>query len=414
MPATDPHLTARKTPGAGLKDTEAQIDMARLRSYRLARVREQLKRYDYGACVLFDPINIRYATGTRNMALWTQHSPDRYAFVPAEGPVILFDREAVRHQIKDFDTVDELRPAVRWYYEVTGPKVDERAQSWADEISDLMREHCGANRRLAIDRIGPAGIVPLQSHDTSLFEAQEPLEQARAIKSEDEIACMCISIAACETGMARMREALRPGLTENALWSILHQTNIELGGEWMETRLLSSGGRTNPWYQECGDKIIRAGELIAFDTDMIGPFGYCADISRTFFCGHGKPTAEQRRLYQHAYEQIHYNLELLKAGVSFREFSEKTWKIPDEFIDNRYGAAHGIGLADEYPDLPDAIDWEEWGYDGVLEENMTLCIESYIGVDGGAEGVKLEQQVLVTADGPQVLSTFPFEDALLA
>ena len=281
-------------------------------------------------------------------------------------------------------------------------------------FSDLMREHCGANRRHAIDPIGPAGIDPLQSHDTSLFEAQEPLEQARAIKSEDELACMCISIAACETGMARMREALRPGLTENALWSILHQTNIELGGEWMETRLLASGGRTNPWYQECGDKIIRAGELIAFDTDMIGPFGYCADISRTFFCGHGKPTAEQRRLYQHAYEQIHYNLELLKAGVSFREFSEKTWKIPDEFIDNRYGAAHGIGLADEYPDLPDAIDWEEWGYDGVLEENMTLCIESYIGVDGGAEGVKLEQQVLVTADGPQVLSTFPFEDALLA
>jgi hypothetical protein len=109
-------LTARKTPGAGLKDTEAQIDMARLRSYRLARVREQLKRYDYGACVLYDPINIRYATGTRNMALWTQHSPDRYAFVPAEGPVILFDREAIRHQIEDFDTVDELRPAVRWYY----------------------------------------------------------------------------------------------------------------------------------------------------------------------------------------------------------------------------------------------------------------------------------------------------------
>ncbi len=249
-----------------------------------------------------------------------------------------------------------------------------------------------------------------------MFDAQEPLELARAIKSEDEIGCICISIAACETGMARMREALRPGLTENALWSILHQTNIELDGEWMETRLLSSGGRTNPWHQECGDKIIRADELIAFDTDMVGPFGYCADISRTCFCGSGKPMAEQRRLYQHAYEQIHYNIELLQAGVSFREFSEKTWKIPDEFVDSRYRycAAHGVGLADEYPDLPDAIDWGKSGYDGVLEEDMTLCIESYIGVNGGAEGVKLEQQVLITADGPQVLSTFPFEDALLA
>jgi Xaa-Pro aminopeptidase len=90
------------------------------------------------------------------------------------------------------------------------------------------------------------------------------------------------------------------------------------------------------------------------------------------------------------------------------------WKIPDEFVANRYGPAHGIGLADEYPDLPDAMDWERSGYDGVLEANMTFCIESYIGAVGGAEGVKLEQQVLVTADGPQVLSSFPFEDALLA
>ena len=76
--------------------------MARMRAYRLGRVREQLARYDFGACVLFDPINIRYATGTRNMALWTQHSPDRYVFVPAEGPVILFDREVVWHQVENF------------------------------------------------------------------------------------------------------------------------------------------------------------------------------------------------------------------------------------------------------------------------------------------------------------------------
>ena len=248
-----------------------------------------------------------------------------------------------------------MRSAVRWYYEVTGPRVDEQAKIWANEISDLMYENCGTNRRLAIDRLGSAGILPLQHQNISLFEAQEPLEQARAIKSEDEIACMCISIAACETGMARMRESLRLGLTENALWSILHQTNIELGGERIETRMLASGGRTNPWYHECSDKIIRAGELIGFDTDMIGPFGYCADISRTFFCESGKPTAEQRRLYQYAFEQVHHNLELLKPEVSFREFSDKTWKYPEEFVNYRYDGAHGVGLADEYPDLTDGI-----------------------------------------------------------
>ena len=94
--------------------------------------------------------------------------------------------------------------------------------------------------------------------------------------------------------MAKMREELRPGITENQLWSHLHQVNIALGGEWIETRLLNSGGRTNPWFQESSDRVIRAGELVSFDTDLIGPFGYCSDLSRTFYCGHGRPTGEQQ------------------------------------------------------------------------------------------------------------------------
>jgi Xaa-Pro aminopeptidase len=182
----------------------------------------------------------------------------------------------------------------------------------------------------------------------------------------------------------------------------------------METRLLTSGGRTNPWYQECSEKIIRPGDLVAFDTDLVGPFGYCVDVSRTYHCGPGKPSDEQRRLYQTAYENVQYNIALLKPGMSFREFAETCWEIPDAFLANRYVCmVHGVGMADEYPDVPHLLDWDETGYDGVFEENMTLCVESYIGAEGGAEGVKLEEQVLLTAEGPQILSTFPFEDALL-
>jgi len=411
----DPQFEARKTPGAGLKDHEPQIDMARLRRYRLARVREQLKRFDYGACLLFDPINIRYATGTRNMQVWTQHAPERYAFVPAEGPVILFDNTFCKRPPMGIDTVEEWRPATTWYFEAKGDRIDEAAARWAAEIAELMQRHGGGNRRLALDRIGPAGILPLQGHGLKLCDAQAPLELARAIKSPEEIACMSIAIAACEAGMARMRKALEPGITENALWSLLVQANFELGGESMETRLLASGGRTNPWYQECGEKLIRAGELVAFDTDLIGPFGYCVDISRTFHCKPGRPSDEQRRLYRTAYEQLQTNIALIRPGMGFREYAEKSWPIPDEFVSSRYGlVAHGVGMADEYPDIVNPQDWETGGYDGVIEENMTLCVESYIGREAGAEGVKLEEQLLVTADGVQLLSTFPFEEDLLA
>ena len=284
----------------------------------------------------------------------------------------------------------------------------------AAEIADLVRAHGGGNRRLAVDRLGIPGIRALEGESLELADADVVMETARAIKSPEEIDCMLVAIAACEAGMARMHEALRPGISEIELWSLLVHGAHALGAEWMETRLLASGGRTNPWYQECSEKIVRPGDLVAFDTDLVGPFGYCVDISRTYRCGPGKPSDEQRRLYRTAYEELQHNIERLRPGLSFGEYAESAWKIPDEFLANRYClVAHGVGLADEWPDIPHTIDWEETGYDGHIEENMVLCVESYIGAEGGAEGVKLEEQVLLTADGPQILSTFPFEDELL-
>lgn len=157
-----------------------------------------------------------------------------------------------------------------------------------------------------------------------------------------------------------------------------------------------------------------AGELVAFDCGLIGPFGYSADVSRTFLCKPGRPTSEQKRLYGLAYENIQRNLDLVKAGMSFRELSERSWMPPEEFHAHRYPMSmHGIGMGDEWPSIPWPMDWEKAGYDGALEENMVICVESFIGSEHGGEGVKLEEQVVVTRDGYQQMSTFPFEDELL-
>ncbi|HVY98290.1 MAG TPA: Xaa-Pro peptidase family protein, partial [Dongiaceae bacterium] len=240
------------------------------------------------------------------------------------------------------------------------------------------------------------------------------MEFARRIKSPDEIALMGVSIAVCEVGMARMRDALEPGITENQLWAKLHETNIAMGGEWIETRLLASGGRTNPWFAESSDRIIRPGELVSFDTDLIGPYGYCADLSRTYFCGPGRPTSKQRELYRLAWEQIHHNLDVLKPGLTSKELVERSFQLPANCLENRYCVVyHGVGLADEYPQIVYLEDLENGGYDGLVEPGMTLCVESYIGEVGGDEGVKLEQQVLVTETGCELLTSFPFEDGLL-
>jgi len=405
---------ARRTPPAGLIDSEPRLEMARLRDYRLARVQAELARRDLAAILLYDPINIRYATGARNMTLWTMHNAVRYAFVPAEGRAILFEFARCEHLARGLETIAEVRPATAWYYPAAGARMAERARRWAAKVADLVGA-CGGGR-LAVDGVNPAGFQALEGAHVEVVEGQAVMEHARAVKSADEIACMSVAVTVAETGMARMAAALAPGITENALWAILHETNIRLGGEWIETRLLASGGRTNPWYQEACERMIRVGELVAFDTDLIGPFGYCADISRTFFCGPGAPSEAQRRLYRTAYAQIAHNCALLAPGMRFREFAEKSWRIPDEFVAQRYSClAHGVGMCDEWPVIVAREDEDrDGGYDGVIEPGMVLCVESYVGAEGGIEGVKLEEQVLITETGTERLSTYPFEGALLA
>lgn len=404
-----------KLGGKGLSDTDVQPDMARLRSYRWSRVQEQIRVRGLGGALLFDSVNIRYASGASNSEVFNFHTPSRCLFVPPESRGILFELPGWGDLATSLGTISEVREISASAYFFAGPRVGAQAAKLADQVSALLNASKGASRRLAIDRTDPTLIMALLAQNVEVADGQEVMERARAIKSSDEIWCILTSIAVAETAIARMREALRPGMTENELFAILHHTNIANGGEWCEYRLLTSGWRTNPWGQECSDKVIRAGELVAFDTGMVGPFGYATDISRTLLCGPARPTDEQRRLYRLAYENIQHNIELIRPGVTFREFTEKAWKIPEEFLKNRYAApAHGIGMTDEWPMIANLQDWEVRGYDGVFEEGMTLSIESYIGADGGGQGVKLEEQILVTASGFLQLSSFPFENELLA
>ena len=214
--------------------------------------------------------------------------------------------------------------------------------------------------------------------------------------------------------MGKLREVLQPGLTENELWSVLHKSIIEQNGDYCETRLISAGKRTNPWFQECSHQVIRENELVALDTDVVGCHGYYSDFSRTFHAGSGKPTEVQKTLYKTAFEQVHHNMGILKAGMSFRDYANQAWNIPDKYYANRYYlSSHGVGMTGEYPYLYHHGDFPDAGYDGVIEAGMTICVESYIGEEGGAEGVKLEQQVLITETGVELLSRFPFEEDLM-
>jgi Xaa-Pro aminopeptidase len=391
------------------------IDLAAVRSYRLTRVRAQLAAYSLDACVLVDPVNIRYATGARNMQVFHSRNPARYLFVPQSGPVVLHEFAGCAHLAEGLETIDEVRPAITASYAAAGDAIQTTELAWAKQVADLVREHCGARAAVGVERVNAGAALALRELGLHLSDAQAPLERARAVKSEEELKCVRESIRATEHAVARMRAAIEPGLSENELWSILHQGVIALGGDYVETRLLSSGSRTNPWFQEAGERRLAENELVALDTDVVGCHGYYCDFSRTFHTGPDEPTRLQRELYRVAHEQVHHNLALLRPGVSFRDYAQRAWSIPERFVANRYFvSAHGCGMTGEYPYLYHSMDFDESGYDGVLEPGMTICVESYIGEEGGDEGVKLEQQLLVTDAEPELLSLFPFEAALLA
>ncbi|MEM7194010.1 MAG: dimethylsulfonioproprionate lyase DddP [Pseudomonadota bacterium] len=389
-------------------------NLDRMREFRLDRIVGELQKRDLAGVLLFDPLNIRYATDTTNMQLWITHNHARACFVAASGHIILWDFHSCEHLSAHLPLVKELRHGASFFYFESGEKVDLHAQEFAGGIEEILREHAGDNRRLAVDKIEIAGLRALDALNIEVTDGQEVMEMARFIKGEDEIKAMRCSVVSTEICLRLMQEALEPGLTENDIWSILHAENIRRGGEWIECRILSSGPRTNPWFQESGPRVMQNGELLAFDTDLIGPYGICADISRTWMIGDFEPTADQKAIYQEAYDHITANTAMLKPGISFREITERGHRLAPQYRELRYGVImHGVGLCDEYPSIRYPEDVEHHGYDGVVEPGVALCVEAYVGEVGGKEGVKLEDQVVITEDGAENLTTYPFESRLL-
>ena len=360
-----------------------------MRRYRLDRIVAELQARDLAGLLMFDPLNIRYSTDSTNMQLWVTHNPCRACLVTADGYMVLWDFHSGEHLSAHLPLVREVRHGASFFYFESGPRTDEHAALFARQVDDLVRARAGDNRRLAVDRIEIAGLRALDALGFEIFEGQEVSEHARKIKGPDDLNAMRCAISACEAAMAEMEAAVRPGMTEVEAWAVMQHGNFIRGGEWLETRILSSGPRTNPWFQECGPRVMQDGDILAFDTDLIGPYGMCSDLSRTWKVGEGPATPY--------------------------ELMEKGQKLPERFRDQRYGLMfHGVGLCDEYPSLRYPEDWDGSGYEGVLEPGMCLCVEVYYGEAGGPCGIKLEDQVVITDRGFEKLSNYPFDERLLA
>ena len=394
-------------------------DLQAMRQFRHQRLVDGVNSRNYGALIVFDPLNIRYASDSTNMQLWNTHNPFRALIVCADGYMVMWDYKNSPFLSEFNPLVCEQRSGADFFYFDRGDMAHLAAEKFSHEVKDLIIEHGEGNMRLAVDKIMLVGLRALEKQGFEIMDGEELTEKARVIKGPDEIKAMRCASHACETAVYKMETEARSGvpsgnMSENDIWAVLHSENIKRGGEWIETRLLASGPRTNPWFQECGPRLVQNNEIVSFDTDLISSYGICVDISRSWWIGDKEPRPDMIAAMQHAHEHIQQNMRMLAPGVSMRSLSENCHRLNENYQKQKYGCLmHGVGLCDEWPLIAYPDQLVDGAFEYELEPGMVLCVEALVSPVGGDFSIKLEDQVLITENGFENLTKYEFDAKLM-
>jgi Xaa-Pro dipeptidase len=387
----------------------AGVSLSRLRSERLERLQDTMRAAGMAVCVFFHPANIRYATGASMMDVFCAGTSARYCVVPADGEPVLFEWEmGVPYSSK---IVRDVRVAGWWQF--VGTRRVDKTDRMAAEIRDVLHELGVAGEQVGVDRLDAAAFLALQRAGLRVVDASPVTDAAREVKTPEEVKLMRLNGAIGTEMMAEFEAAIVEGIAEYELFARLSDSLLRRRGEVVFSRLVASGENTNPWGSEARDKLVRNGDLVAVDTDAVGYEGYLIDFSRTFLCGEAPPSREAVDAYRVAHDSLLSMRAALRPGLSFREYAASVPAIPEKYLPLRYDLmVHGAGLEDEGP----IIYYDGQGdnpEDEYIQENMALCLECYIGAVGGSCGVKLEDQLLVTAGGSELLCAYPYDSRLL-
>lgn len=387
----------------------AGIDVHELNAQRLARAQLAMRQAGLAAALVLDPANVRSVTCDGQFLVANLHCSYRMALVFAEHPPILWESVETIHVIEQ-RWHGEVRPLNGFTFFGSGPSSAADAATALGEVRDELAARGLLDEPLGVDRAEAVVFITLAQMGITVTDAVPVLETARAVKTPLELDIHRANAALADESIRAFLPHVRPGWTENELWAALARETFSRGALHAECRLLASGPRTNPWMQEASNRVVEDGDLVAFDTDLVGPFGYLTDISRTYLCGDREPTAEQREVYRSAYDFVQTGIPEFTAGRTFRELGELLGpRLPEPYRNLKYPfLAHGCGAADEYPAI--VVDAH---HDGVLLAGMVISVEAYMGAVGGSAGAKYEDQIIITDGAPELISFAPAEHRLL-
>ena len=397
-------------------DWEERVEFGRLRDYRLARIREQLEVFGLGALLLFETSNIRYATAT-NIGYWAFNKGERWALITRNGRPRVWDfgSAAKAHRLQLPSLYDEknsiggnagLQGAI-------GPAtgLDKRV---AQEIAAALREEGVVNEPLGVDMAETSIFLALQKEGLAVTDGQQAMVMAREIKSQDEIMLLTQACAMVDGVYQDILEFLKPGVRESDVVALAHGRLFEMGSEFVEAINSISGERCSPHPHVFSDRLIRPGDQAYFD--IIHVFnGYRTCYYRTFAVG--RATQAQRDAFKQSREWMDAALDLVKPGNTTDQIA-RIWPKAEEFgfVDEmdafglQFGHGVGVGLHERpiisrLNSLDDPVE---------IKEGMVFALETYAPAADGRSAARIEEEVVVTADGPKVITLFPCEELPVA
>ncbi len=392
-------------------DWEKRIEMQELVEKRCERARQKMKEYGLGALVFSRHENVRYVTGLWPGMHQTGEKLLRYCLLAGDEAPIMFETPGIDLECQKLASrlVTDFRPAMIW--RSAGPATEAQAKKFAQGVKEALKEAGVAGEKIGIDMLDFFGFQALHGEGLKVVDGVIPLQEATKIKFPEEIEIIKQACAIQDAAFYVAENAIRPGLREQELKGLIIGELYRLGAERVEQITMASGGRTNPFYRNSSsDKMIRYGDMILIDI-CYQYMGYNTCYYRNFVCG-GKPTKRQKELHKMTYDSLYAAIERLKPGV-MSDYVVEPWK-KEGYSDAEHGSVsllqfgHGVGICNH--ERPFCTLGYSEQYPDMIEQNMVMSFETIAGEPGESEMARLEEQLMITPDGYEILSLYPFPD----
>ncbi|MFN8447854.1 MAG: Xaa-Pro peptidase family protein [Anaerolineae bacterium] len=407
---------AIRTNGTMAVDWENRVDFERLRAARLNRIKGILKQSEAGALLCFDMTNVRYITAT-HIGTWAQDKMSRYTLLPQDDEPILWDfgSAARHHQLYApwLDGEKRSRPDPTLLRGAIAPETG-RAEAVANKIYAELVERNLQHEPLAIDIVELPVLFALQGLGIKVIDGQQMMQQARMLKSEDEITLITLACAMVDAAYEELYRYMKPGVRENDCVALVNKVLYKMGSEHVEGVNAISGERCSPHPHVFSDRILRPGDPAYFDI-LHSYMGYRTCYYRTFVVG--SASHAQVDAYKRCRDYLDHAISLIKPGVTTADVVS-IWPKAEEFgFPNEEAAfalqyGHGVGMAIwEKPVFSRMVSFAK---PEVIQEGMVFALETFWPASDGWSAARIEEQMVVTKDGCEIITRFPAEDLMVA